>query len=106
MYDSYYSSYTEFLQVERRLEMMQSQDKSSDAVVPPQPVIAKRRGSYLWRVLQTKLFTRSQLSRNNREPGVFEDEGSKEERWGTEVATDIVKEKGQRLSTISEESCM
>lgn len=91
----------EFLQIERRVEMMRNEDKCSYAEAPPQPEIVKRRGSYLWRVLQTKLFTRSQLNRNTREPGMFE-EGS-EENQGTEVATEG---KGLRLSTIIEESCM
>lgn len=71
-----------------------------------EPVIAKRRGSHLWRVLRTKLATRPQLSRSNRAPGVHEDEKGTEEKEGTEVVTEIVKRKGPRLSTISETSCL
>lgn len=89
----------EFLQIERRVEMMRNEDKCLYAEAPPQPEITKRRGSYLWRVLQTKLFTRSQISRNTRGPGMFEE--GREENQGTEVVTE---EKGLRLSTIIEES--
>lgn len=93
----------QLLQVEKRIQVIQSQEKCSKGVTPSEPVIFKRTGSHLWRVLWTKLQTKSQLSRNKRESRVPEEEGDKEEGESAEVIKERT-EKGVRLRSFSEKS--